>query len=356
MPPPPPGVPFVAPSSPSVAVVAEFCESSGFMSIGVTLGIALGLMFVGVIIGYAIGRRKALLAMLKQQAVMKQVQKAAGGDDDKDEEEDEQTPEDEADEVLQHFLNREGMPGLDDHPDTEVNRIFMHHIRKKQEELKTQKIIDTLIAAQNYEESFLDSLTPEARNKLGQQLLNEQSGPVTVASSVGSVLAWRPRQWGTDRNSTAILVEAGASMAPGLKAAQDGMDAAMKAAQELRDKQKQISKHLETHHEIDITVISTKGTKRSADGKRMKDALTVAEETKRKPFLALHEVMSLEERQIFAKRGRSRVAPPQDNRPPVGGDGGRRASAMGGLRRGSALQRKKETPPATPGRDAGLEA
>ena len=102
---------------------------------------------------------------------------------------------------------------------------------------------------------------------------------------------------------------------------------------EIRDKLKQIDQHLSKHHEIDTSrVENVKARKRRSDGKRLKDALTVANETKNAPFNATEEVLTFDERREFAQRGRSRVQPPLDHAPTIAGAGAR---GMGGGRRAS---------------------
>jgi len=322
----------------------------------VVIGIVAGVWIMGLLMGYAFGRRKALLAALKKamdkmksSGAQKELKKmdAGAGEDDKEEEEDEELKKQEAKQLLEQFLNRSAAPGMDDHPQAFINPILMLQIKKKKEEVRKEKMYEQVLANQEFEAGYLDSLTPEERRKLAEKLINE-SGATAVVGGVGSV-AGVERRWGATVNSTRILVDAGASLVPGKGKVEDDASAEEKLMLEVRDKMKQIDTHLNKHYEIDVVrdEAAKARNKRSGDGKRLKDALTVANETKNRPFQMSHEVMTFDERRDFAQRGRARVAPPQDHAGQSGGvrsaAGGRRASAAGNaLALDAAMQEAKE--------------
>ena len=362
MPPPPPATPYVAPSSPSDAVVNSICDAAGFLPTGVTLGIVAAALVVGILIGYLGGRRKAILEALKKaieaakasaaERELKKMKADGAGQDDKEEEEEDEAKKEEAQQLLEEFLNRSSAPGMDDHPQAFINPILMLQIKKKKEEVRRDKMYEKLLASQNFEEGYLEGLTPEERRAKAEELLAEGTGGGALSGGVGSVEGV-VRRWGANTNSTRILVDAGATLVPGKGSAADDASQEEKLVIEVRDKLKQIDQHLNKHLEIDVAREdrAKAANKRSNDGKRLKDALTVANETRSTPFQQSHEVMTFDERRDFAQRGRARVAPPQDHAGQSGGvrsaAGGRRASAAGNalaldaaIQEAKALERK----------------
>ena len=112
-----------------------------------------------------------------------------------------------------------------------------------------------------------------------------------------------------------------------------------KASLELREKWKQIDTFLVAVQDIDVSRTSKTGggkggagggggKKRAGDGSRVKDALTVANETRTKPFNYVRDFLTFDERRDFAQRGRSRVAPPLDHAGAVNQKLARRASVQ----------------------------
>jgi hypothetical protein len=292
----------------------RLCSAEGFLPSPVTIAIAGGLWLLGVLMGYAWGKRKAIMDMLKNAP--KELKAAMSNqDDDKEDEEEhdeEKQREDELNEFLNEFFNRQASPGLDDHPQAVINPIMMLHIRNKKAQIRRQIMIEKLLAAQNYEEGYLESLQPDERNKLAEDLLESEGG--RVEGGVGSV-AGKVRRWGSSVNSTRILVDAGASLVPGSSGKDDDIGAEERLAMELRDKIKQIDGFLSKHHDIDVArAEGGQARKRKSDGKRLKDALTVANETKNAPWAPSHVVLTFDEQRDFAQRGRARVAPPLDHK------------------------------------------
>ena len=106
----------------------------------------------------------------------------------------------------------------------------------------------------------------------------------------------------------------------------------------LNAKHEEIDTAKTEHHEV--------AKKRKSDGKRLKDALTVAKETKEHPFMLTPEYITFDERRDFAQRGRSRVAPPQDHAAAKGGanvrGAGRRASVAQAVALDQALKEAKD--------------
>lgn len=288
------------------------------------MGIVVGALILGWFLGYASAKWKSLLATLKKSAdqakkdralsaAKAKMESAGAGEDEAEQEEDEEKKaKEEAQEVLEEFLSRDAAPGLDDHPDSFVNPIIMLQIKLAKEEVRRRKALDALIKAQEYDEGYWESLSPEEQAAIERKLLESTTGP--VSGGVGSV-GGMSRRWGSAVNSTRILVDNGASFAPGQKNLADLMDLQEKAALELREKWKQIDQHLEKVHEIDVARVDRAGqqNKRAADGSRIKDALTVAKETQQMPFEYVRQALTYEERRDMAQRGRSRVAPPLDH-------------------------------------------
>jgi len=298
------------------------------------------MLVVGYVIGIVQCKRKALLKMLKaamdaakREQLKKELKaKATGGEDDKeDEDEDEKKDEDDAQDVLHEFLSRDANPGLDDNPGVNVNPIILYSIKKVNDQIRLQKVYDTLISEENLPEEELEAMTLSARNRLGAQLLEAKGAKLTA--SVGSVRD-KERRWGSTVNSTKILYDVGASYQFG--AGKTQMDDSDKAALELRNRLVQIDKHLSEHEEIDISKDLHAKRKRTGDGKRAKGALEVANDTKYHRFTPQSEIMAVEERRDYAARGRSRVAPPLDHgNVSAGARGGARGSVSGAARRAS---------------------
>jgi hypothetical protein len=319
----------------------------------VTMALAGGLFALGLLIGYAWGKRKAIMDMIKKalnKAAMAKELKAAmsNQDDDKEDEEDEEKErENELNDMLNEFFSKQSAPGLDDHPQAVINPIMMLQIRKKKEEVRREMMYEKLLAAQNYDDGYLESLTPQQRSELAESLLQAEGGGRSMTGGVGSVEG-KVRKWGATVNSTRILVDAGASFVPGANASDNQLNVEEKLSMDLRDKLKQIDTFLVKHHEVDVDkVAAATAKKRTKDGGRLKDALTVANETKHSPFTASHEFLTFDETRDFAQRGRARVAPPMDHKAPGGGDGGvqrggRRSSVGNAFALDAAMKEAKE--------------
>jgi len=329
--------------------VKEICEEAGFTESGLSIGVAVALGVVGFILGWAFGKRKELLKMLKSLQMkrdMKAAAKAAvsGAGDQQQEEDDDRDEDEKAKEVMDDFLNRDAVPGLDDHPDTHVNRIMIYQVKQMKEQRRAEKALQDLLAAQNFEPGYLESLSKEERKKIEDSLIKD-SGGVKSGGGVGSV-AGLTRRWGSNVNATRILVNEGMRMAE-QRSASD-MSAEAKASQELREKMRNIDKHLATELEIDVSRELDAAKRRSGQGLRASNALEAANATKVLPFKDMHEVLRFDERHDFARRGRSRVAPPLDHggaslESRIARSSMRRQSTAGGPRRASTRGRGSPT-------------
>jgi len=128
-----------------------------------------------------------------------------------------------------------------------------------------------------------------------------------------------------------------------------------KASAELREKMRNVEKHLTSELGVDVSRSNDGAARRSGQGLRATSALEAANATKVVPFKDIHEVLRFEDRLDFARRGRQRVAPPLDHQPSQDAARraslGRRGSSVGAGRRGSINNRRASraaTPPRTP--------
>ena len=200
-------------------------------------------------------------------------------------------------------LSRENEPGLDDHPDTELNPILLYQIRMAKEELRRKKQAELQAAL-------------EAGEETGSPIVKE--------------------------GKLKLLTDAGALQWVGEKRAQQGGDARMA---EIREQLKKVDTHLVTYFEIDVSrVPKPRVTNKIAGSKKLLTALGKANDLKWNPH-EIERVRKEAEMGEYARRGRSRVAAPLDHliaaqgarRGSVGGADLRRASCGGGPRRISVL-------------------
>lgn len=319
-------------SSAPPAAPPEKEAGSGSMVVGMVIGAA-----VGFILGYAFAKRKDIMKALgKALAKVTGAAKAASaeksaagkGEDEEEKDEDDDGTMNEAQSVLEEFLMRDNVPGLDDHPDTYVSPIITYQIKKSTEAIRTKKLIDAILAEReaegDFEPGYLESLSDEERRKLGERLIKERGAP-TGGTNVGSVTGFE-RTHGATQNSMAILVQAGLRQASGKDKKDQNEDA--KKAQELRDKMRSIDKYLSVDMEIDVA--RDQGAARKAPGAGGGNALQKANATKVDPVKDIAEVLRYEERLDFAQRGRKRVGPPLDHLQP-----GRSGKSRGSGARGS---------------------
>jgi len=329
--PPPPIFPLTSPSQPTVDALAEACEEAGFLSIGIAAAMLAGGFILGVIVGGLIGLRfRVKAAIEKMLDVLKKAQADAGddgGDDENDMEgEDEESA---AKEALDHFLSRDWIGGLDDHPETVLSPILLYQINKAKDAMRARKQLEAQLIAHGYEPNHMDTLDEEGKRKLMEEMSQTK---VQVASNVGSV-AGKVRKYGATQNSTRILVNTGArfsSIATLTEA--DAANAEAKAAQTVRERLKVIDQHLGTTSGIDTTRADHKQSSvrlKAGHGGLVKNALEKAKETKFKPYGG-DGVKRSEEMATYAARGRSRVAPPLDHSISAHQERARRASCGGG--------------------------
>jgi len=308
------------------------------------MGVAVGMLVGGLILGYVVGARKDLMKMLNKLAAAEadaaDKDKGADGDDNEDVGGDEEA---QIEGLIESFMDRDQVTGLDDHPDTEFNPIMMYQVKKVKDEMRARKQIEALLASRDLPPDHLDTLDPKARAELLAEMRSDTS--VKVAGNVGSV-AGKVRKYGAQQNSTAIMVGVGARFAKG--GAGVALDAnavagiELKKSQEARDRLRVIDMHLAATHDIDVGRESAK--KRAGQmGQHglLKNALETAKETKFKPYGG-EAVRRQEEMATYASRGRSRVGAPLDHAITAKNEKDRRASC--GLRGASVASKKVANP------------
>ena len=279
---------------PTEQAIADACEAAGFLGIGVAAGMLVAGLVFGLILGYVLGARGRVAAALRAMLAAKmkeQPDAGAGEDDDKvDEDEDDKG---EIEDVLLDSMCFDVEPGLDDHPDTELNPILLYQIKQVKERIRLEKLAALAAAA---EEGYSLEIKKEGKFKL--------------------------------------LAEKGALQWLGDKHLQAGGEEQRSA--ELREKLKTVDSHLSTEYEVTMSKAKEKITSKTkqAGGKKRFTALGKANDLKWNPHQG--ETLRREgELAEYAKRGRSRVGPPLDHL--IAGSGARRASCggAGGTRRAS---------------------
>jgi hypothetical protein len=307
--------------SPTDEAIQRLCLENGFMTQGPPIIFAILSLVLGILIGYVGAKWRQMLEwfrkFLASAALKRELDAAKSSMESKDNEEEQEEDEDNVDEddsLLAPFLSGDSVPGLDDHPEMYVNPIMLFEVKRRQEEKKMQKLIESLLAEQEaegaFEQGYLTSLSTEERMALGRKLMRDRGGAVRHAS-VGSVEGFT-RTHGANTNSMAILVHEGLRLAQANLAVDDNA----KKSIELREHIKTIDKHLSAEHDIDVsrTLSLQKGTSSSL---RIANALQKANATKHEPFSPANEVLRYEEILDFAQRGRKRVAPPLDQSGPT---------------------------------------
>ena len=323
-----------------------------------TMGVAGGMAGGGFLLGLLVGARFRISAAMKAMLEKMKKDKADAGDEgenEEQEEEDEGKLKDLIDQLLDQYLSRDWVGGLDDHPETTFNPIMMYQVKKSKEELRRKKELEAKLIAAGYEANHLDTLDPEARAKLIEEL---QETKVVMGGNVGSV-AGKVRRYGSTVNSTRILVQQGARFMPGAMTVLGDSDSQeAKLAQEVRERMRVIDSHLQNKDGIDTTKTEVRHKARAGQSGLVKNALEMAKETKYKPFGGA-AIRRAEEMGTYASRGRSRVGPPLDHAIAASNEktrrascgAARRASVSGGGRRPSVAGGGR--PPASPKGDGG---
>lgn len=260
---------------------------------GIGLPVMIAVVLVVAMISFALGlRARRLLAALRALLVRARASGDKGeSDDDAEKEEEEEATEQQLaeEDVVAHFLSQAETPGMDDHPEVMVNPVMLHNIRRAEVETR-ERLREEALLARQIREGASDEEVARWRE--------EEIEP----ESVGSVLSWRPRRWGTATNSSRILVNAGAKFTP----IDDARGDEAQAAADLRLKTRNIYAHLERQG-IDTT-LRDESDVGAGRGLRV-TALTKAKETAFKR-VGGEEAQRAEERRAFAQRGRWRVATP----------------------------------------------
>ena len=266
------------------------CEAAGYMQMTTAIAIAVGTLLLGWLIGTR--ARYALLAAMALKELMKKKAEMGAGEDDDDKVEEDDKDLDEEKSPLEIAMSRENEPGLDDHPDTELNPILLYQIRMAKEELRRKKQAEIAAALE----------------------AGEESGAAVVKEG-----------------KLRLLTDAGALRWVGKKRLQAGGDARMA---EIREQLKKVDTHLATLFEIDVSrVPRPRVTNKIAGGKKVLTALSKANDLKWNPH-EFEQVRKEQEVAEYARRGRSRVQPPLDHmlaaqsmaRRPSQSGAGRRAS------------------------------
>jgi len=320
------------------------------------MGVAIAFLFagllVGLVVGYGFGRKKATMAKAAKMAAGAAAAAAAlakmlgasemeayENDEDKDEEKGEGDEEEKMSALERDFLSFDAAPGIDDHPDLYVNPIVMYNVKLAKENERVAKLLEQLVeAARDPEQETpadveiptdeeLAAMGPREKAMLVAKL--QKGGNVKVSSGVGSV-AGKVRRWGSTKNSSAILVDSGASFSA-IKAAKTDSDSE-KLARELREKLRSIDGYLDRNLGIDIQKNTAKKTRLGKSG-LVQTALEIATKTAKQPFGGASQQRS-DQLAVYASRGRLRVGPPLDHTLSAAARAGMRRGSCGG-RRGS---------------------
>lgn len=232
------------------------------MSIGIAMAIAVVFLLLGLCIGFLAGTRgRQILATAKiMHKALKGIfslkiplQSADEGNDDGEDNDIDGEDEFAADNLMEQYLNTDSVPGLEDHPDLEVNPVILHFVRKakdRQREEKKMKAIsemrDRLIAAGFSEDEIVDKLAEEANSGGG--------APVR-------------------QNALAVLIASGARV----EATAASGSAESQALQERRRRQKNIDVYLSSS--LDIEVAKTAAPTKNAKGVKLDSAIEVCKRT-----------------------------------------------------------------------------
>ena len=302
-------------------------------------------MIIGsLLIGFCLGARFRVQSALAAALEKLKAAAAAAGEDDKDGGDDndteEEAEEDKMEKMLEQFMSREWLSGLDDHPETELNPILIYQIKKAKEEMRQRHELEAKLIARGLEADHLDNLSPEERKALVAELKGDNA--VVLKSNVGSVQGVE-RKYGRTVNSTSILVKAGARFTPGASDVSklDNVDlesAEKKASEEIRGRLKIIDGHLQTTFDVDVTRSDVKRTsmtlKAGVGTGLVKNALEKAKETKLKPY-GDDYTRRFAEMTTYAARGRARVATPLDHALTAANEKNARRASCGAARRAS---------------------
>jgi len=296
------------------------------MTIGVAAALLVVGLIVGLIVGFIVGRKtkKGKKAKDGASASAEEITKALGAAasseldayEAPDEDENDDDPESLMSKLEREFLSMVANPGLDDHPDTEVNPIILYQVKMAKEQSRITKLLEKILESDAPEGMTLPSpeevaaMNPYEKAALVARL--QSSGVVAVGpKSVGSVPTMT-RRHAQATNSSAILVAAGAHFQLANKSV-PGEDAEKTKAKELRERLRQIDQHMQNHRDIDTSKVEVKGSKTFAGRKGVSsDAFQVAKDTKINPFGGA-SMMRQEMLATYAARGRKRVGPPLDH-------------------------------------------
>jgi len=258
-----------------LAAEAAAVEASGAASgeAGISMGIAAALLVVGFLLGFLVGARSKQLAaklsqigkaILSMKSLLNIPDAAAadqglagadtGGDDDDDDIENDGKDAENSDDFLDKFLDMDPSEGLDDHPDLEVNPIFMYNIKKAKDEARADVRRQSLLA---------EGLSIDEAD---QRMLAGESGGGGDSKA----------------NPLAFLISVGARV----QSASGKTSEEMQKKIEIKRKQRNVQVYLSKNMNIETGLSRTAkeemdGGKGSKGGK--KSAYDVARETRNKP-------------------------------------------------------------------------
>ena len=213
---------------------------------GINMGVAIMFLFVGICLGFLMGTRGRQLANSAKSLTMNLPKafsfripiKPPADDEGKDDaenlgEEEEQRPED----IMEEFLSRAPIPGMDDHPELELNPVIMYQIKQAKAAKRAQMVREALRA---------DGMTDE---EIEERL---ESGMTGNAGNAGG----KP-------SAFQILIDAGARVTPG--ANNMGSDQAL--IQERKRQVRTIDTFLSKERNIDISKETVVRSQRLLDSK-----------------------------------------------------------------------------------------
>jgi len=322
-------VPLTSPSQPTEQAIAELCESSGFMSIGIASALLVVGLLVGWLVGFLMGRKSKGKKKKEKSsgATAAELSKALGvaadqveafekheADDDDDDED--ESP---AAKLEREFLSMMADPGLDHHPDLQINPIILYKIKLAKEEDRIEKLLESLLeAARDEPPEGVTLPTPEelagmsAQEKASLAAAMQNSGTVArVTSGVGSV-AGKSRRYAQGTNATRLLVNAGATLSfAGQQVSREGAEET--AAKELRERLRVIDQHMQHRLKVDTSKTDPKGWKTKLGPRGVVvDAYQMAKDTKEEPYGGAAMKRSAMTA-VYASRGRKRVGIPLDH-------------------------------------------
>lgn len=226
------------------------------------MGLAVVFLLVGLLIGFFVGTRgrqilatakilhkavRSFTVRLPDAAAVAAASQDDGGDDRIEDEADPQTID------IQDWLSSDHVPGLEDHPDLEVNPVIMYQVRKAKDQAREERRLKQL---SDTRERLLEEGVSESE-------INSRLMELEGAGNAGQQM----------RNSLALLISIGARVEAGAGAG----NADAVALQDRRRRARNVDMYLQNSLEVDVKKTAPK--KASSSGVRMKSAFDVAKES-----------------------------------------------------------------------------